>query len=84
MIMDSWENGRKEYVVLNISLSVREHLVRQVLWTNVLLGTIGGVLDKNVIGSTQKSTIGMKGKQSSFRVNLYPFYLGHLKGYLKP
>ena len=31
MIMDSWVNGQKEYVVLNISLSVREHLVRQEL-----------------------------------------------------
>ena len=47
MIMDSLENGRKEYAQTNISLSVRENLVR--LLTNVLLGTIGGVSVKNVI-----------------------------------
>ena len=48
-IMDSLENGRKEYVQTNINLSVRGNLVRLVLLTNALLGTIGGVLVKNVI-----------------------------------
>ena len=63
--MDSLENGQKEYVVLNISLSVREHLGP--LLTNAHLETIGGVLVRNVIELTPKSTIGMKGKNCFLR-----------------
>ena len=70
--MDSLENGRREFVVPNISLSVREHWGP--LLTNAHLETIGGVLVRNVIELIPKSTIGMKGK-NFFCANSY---LGHL------
>ena len=65
--MDSLENGQKEFVVPNINLSVREHLGLHWILTNVQMGRIGGVLVRNVIELTLKSTIGMKGKKNFCR-----------------